>query len=321
MELTKKKTNEWALILQDWTDEIRAVSGNADSGILFDNNKQAEYKKYLDFYAWASDKNLSMLFAILHMRFVDEYRAMNRRLPTGVDTNHFWANNSRDLLKAIDTVERLDKTLKDTPYNFRVDEDFENSINICKTFLKKSNGSTIPPHTEQMPIYIELPIFIPVSAVVVVESEKMMAIDVEYVRGLYARTKNDFDQGKYDSVLTKCRTLLEEVFCYAIEKKGSEPGESGKIDKLFSQVKKLYNMEQSKNIDKRVNDLVNGLNKIIDSVSSFRNIGSDAHGVGSKRLTIKDHHARLFLNSTLTIADFLMSVVAAAANTIPEERK
>lgn len=40
----------------------------------------------------------------------------------------------------------------------------------------------------------------------------------------------------------------------------------------------------------------------------MRNINSDAHGVGSKRFNIKDYHARLFVNSAMTMADFILSV-------------
>ena len=59
----------------------------------------------------------------------------------------------------------------------------------------------------------------------------------------------DVSDGNYDSAITKCRTLLEEVFCYVIEKKGEAPSESGEIGKLYSQVKSLYSMHQDKDMD------------------------------------------------------------------------
>ncbi len=40
----------------------------------------------------------------------------------------------------------------------------------------------------------------------------------------------------------------------------------------------------------------------------MRNELSDSHGVGSRRINISEHHARLFVNSATTIADFVLTV-------------
>ena len=98
------------------------------------------------------------------------------------------------------------------------------------------------------------------------------------------------------------------MFCYVIEKKGEVPSESGEIGKLYSQVKSLYSMHQDKDMDKRINGLLSGLEKIVNAVAEMRNKGSDSHGVGSKRIRINAHHARLFVNSAVTMADFILSV-------------
>ena len=127
------------------------------------------------------------------------------------------------------------------------------------------------------------------------------------------RAIKDILDGYYDSAITKSRTLLEEVFCYVIEKKGNKPSESGDIGKLYNQVKQLYNMHQSKDIDKRINGLLSGLEKILSAIAEMRNKGSDAHGVGEKRIKIADHHARLFVNSAIIMADFILSVSEKAS--------
>ncbi|MBQ1219780.1 MAG: abortive infection family protein, partial [Peptococcaceae bacterium] len=46
----------------------------------------------------------------------------------------------------------------------------------------------------------------------------------------------------------------------------------------------------------------------------MRNASSDSHGVGGRRIKINEHHARLFVNSALTMADFLLSVEKNANN-------
>lgn len=146
-----------------------------------------------------------------------------------------------------------------------------------------------------------------------VVAPSVKTIDRSYITDLSDRAMKDVIDGNYDSAITKSRTLLEEVFCYVIEKKGEEPSESGDIGKLYNQVKQLYNMHQSKDIDKRINGLLSGLEKILSAIAEMRNKGSDSHGVGAKRINIADHHARLFVNSAMTMADFVLAVSEKAS--------
>lgn len=141
-----------------------------------------------------------------------------------------------------------------------------------------------------------------------VTAPSVKTIDRSYIVSLSNRAMKDVTEGNFDSAITKSRTLLEEVFCYVIEKKGEVPSESGDIGKLYLQVKSLYNMHQNKDMDKRINGLLSGLEKILSAIAEMRNKGSDSHGVGTKRINIAEHHARLFVNSAMTMADFVLAV-------------
>jgi hypothetical protein len=147
---------------------------------------------------------------------------------------------------------------------------------------------------------------------VFIEAPAIRSIDRDYVSSLAERINRDIDNMDLDSAVTKSRTLLEEVFMYVIEKRGEAPSEKGDIGKLFSQVKSLYNMHQSPSVDKRVNELISGLEKIVRAIGEMRNKQSDAHGAGSKRVVIDDYHARLMANSAIVVADFILSVAAKA---------
>ena len=133
-------------------------------------------------------------------------------------------------------------------------------------------------------------------------------IDREYIKNISSRALRDVEQNNFDSAITKSRTLLEETFCYVIEKKNETPSDSGDILKLYKQVRTLYNMHTDANTDRRINTLLSGLNSIISAVAEMRNKDSDAHGVGANRISIEEHHARLFVNSSMTMADFILSV-------------
>ena len=103
---------------------------------------------------------------------------------------------------------------------------------------------------------------------------------------------------------------------YAIESKGEIPSDSGDIGRLYGQVKSLYNMHQDRDIDKRINMLLSGLEKILTAIAQMRNESGDAHGVGGRRIDISEYHARLFVNSAMTMADFILSVEKSAINSI-----
>ncbi|MDU5257523.1 MAG: abortive infection family protein, partial [Eggerthella sp.] len=111
---------------------------------------------------------------------------------------------------------------------------------------------------------------------------------------------------------TKARTLLEETFCQVIERKGEIPSTSGDMGKLFAQAKKLYSIHADETTDRRICDLVNGLNKIVDSIGQMRNKQGDAHGVGAARVRIEDYHARLAVNAAANVADLMLSVANRA---------
>jgi len=132
--------------------------------------------------------------------------------------------------------------------------------------------------------------------------------DRKYINDIAQRAFIDIEEGHFDSAITKTRTLLEEVFCYMIEQKNMIPSESGNINELFNQAKGLYKIHTDPNTDKRINDLINGINKIVTSVSSMRNKDSDAHGVGAKRIEIKDYHARLYVNAAVMLSEFFLSL-------------
>lgn len=133
-------------------------------------------------------------------------------------------------------------------------------------------------------------------------------IDRKYIVDIAQRASNDIDSGNLDSAITKSRTLLEEVLCYLIELKEGTPSESGDINKLLNQAKELYRIHSDANTDKRINELINGTNKIVNSIAWMRNKDSDAHGVGAKRIELKDYHARLYANAAVMLADFFLSL-------------
>ena len=147
-----------------------------------------------------------------------------------------------------------------------------------------------------------------INSEVEIETPALKIIDNEYIKSISERALKDIQEGNFDSAITKSRTILEETFCYVIEKKNEEPSDSGDIGKLYKQVKDVYNMHTDGNMVKRINRLLSGLENIVQGIAEMRNNGSDSHGLGNKRISISTYHARLVVNSATIMSEFILSV-------------
>lgn len=141
---------------------------------------------------------------------------------------------------------------------------------------------------------------------------KVKVIDRQYIRELPDRIKDDLAHNDYDSVITKSRTLLEEVLIFIIERFTNECYKSnGDLLKIYQAVAELLNMRQKGDWDKRVNELLGGMYKIVSAVASMRNMNSDAHGAGSRRINIQEREALLVANSSMMLAEYWLAVYEA----------
>ena len=142
----------------------------------------------------------------------------------------------------------------------------------------------------------------------VIDIANIKLINIEYILGLKDRCVADFLSGNYDSVITKSRTLTEEVLIFILEENNIEIESKGDICKLYNQVKSLYNMRQDKSYKGSVNGLLSGLEKIIQSIAEMRNSNSDSHGVGKKRIAIREYEAKLMMNSSISFCEYILEI-------------
>ena len=178
---------------------------------------------------------------------------------------------------------------------------------ICETVIKQINGILYFGGNE-LEVMGKNFVLRKIGTTVTVAAPVIKSINRTYIADISQRALQDIADNNFDSAITKSRTLLEEVFIFVIEKKGEQPSTKGDIGKLYGQVKQLYHMHQVKDADIRINTLLSGFEKILSAIAEMRNANSDAHGVGAKRINLSDYHARLFVNSATTMADFILSV-------------
>lgn len=117
-------------------------------------------RDYLFLYKSVTNEKLRDIMASLHSDYIRLFGMMNRRLPTGAESAHFWADPSRELICIIEITIRLYEALKCSQYAFNIDKYYLEVIGKCREFLSGSGGSEIPEKMDAIILYHAKPIFI-----------------------------------------------------------------------------------------------------------------------------------------------------------------
>ncbi len=116
--------------------------------------------EYKELYKSVKNERLQLIFSTLHSQIITCFQTMNTRLPaTQTSNRHYWAEDSRQLLQAIDTSKRLEKQLKETIFSFEIESYYQQLFDNCLKFLESVCGSEIPIDMEKITLYYEIPIF------------------------------------------------------------------------------------------------------------------------------------------------------------------
>jgi len=138
------------------------------------------------------------------------------------------------------------------------------------------------------------------------ESEELSELLIEEQ---IQKCREKVESGDYSGAITNARSLIEAV-CTKIEA-DLDPnalGNDGDLVKLFNRVRKLLNLDPSRqDINDSLKQVLSGLSNIINGLAAMRNKMSDAHGVAYKP---SRHHAKLAVNAAKTLADFLFDTMS-----------
>lgn len=115
--------------------------------------------EFEELYETIKNYKLRILFSTLHSNVVSLFNSMNDRLPTKEKSAHFWADPSRELIRSIEVIEALERSLKNSDFAFSIEDYHRDRFAFCKKFLSRSGGSSIPPYTEKLELYYTIPIF------------------------------------------------------------------------------------------------------------------------------------------------------------------
>ena len=111
----------------------------------------------------------------------------------------------------------------------------------------------------------------------------------------------DFQIEEVDGIRIAMLYLSEPMLCELSQKFGC-------YQEYYWENSSKTNLSRWQYMDKRINKLLSGLENIVQSIAEMKNNGSNSHGLGSKKVNIPDYHARLALNSSSIMAEFILSV-------------
>lgn len=181
-------------------------------------------------YESFNHQKLSTIFSTLHHLITKNFKLMNDRLPTKENSNHFWAEPSRELITAIEAIRGLERALKNSKHSFGVDSYYDEILNSADSFLSNSGGSTIPPNMEKVILYYEIPIFVSIDTVTI------PAFNDEY-----SFLKQPVGSGSYASVYMYHDKFYDTKFAIKTAKKNISVDELKRFKIEFETLKNTFN--------------------------------------------------------------------------------
>lgn len=154
---------------------------------------------------------------------------MNERLPTKEHGVHFWADESRNLIFAIEIIREMERKLKDSPFSFELDEYYEKIVRKCEKFLRSSEGSEIPPYMDKIELYYSLPLFI---------KQDFIKIDGVEKSGKHAKLTL-IGEGSYAQVFSFKDNFYNKKFILKRAKRDLNDKELERFKREFTTIKSL----------------------------------------------------------------------------------
>jgi hypothetical protein len=142
-----------------------------------------------------------------------------------------------------------------------------------------------------------------------VEVEAPVNVDAashEYIEEQIEKCRQKMAGGDHSGAITNARTMVEAVLIAVEAKLVANPeAYSGDLPKLYKRVQRSLNLSPGADgLSDPLKQVLSGLTSIVQGLSSLRNSGSDAHAT---RYRASEHHARVAINSAMTMTDFVLS--------------
>lgn len=165
---------------------------------------------YLDdiyeLYDFVPNDNLRRLLASFHTKLNYWFTVINSDIRTVYDDEgnvqyaggYFHAQDSRDYLNLIDTIDQLKSKLSSTEYAFRFcNDNYDDAIRRCRRFVVKSGGSTIPDGFTPIEIDDLTPVFQMTKNIAITQDKQTVYAELKTIGGGSYATVFRYDDPNY----------------------------------------------------------------------------------------------------------------------------
>lgn len=141
-----------------------------------------------------------------------------------------------------------------------------------------------------------------------IEPETVSTIGHEFVSEQIDKCQQKIATDDFNGAITNARTLCEAVLIHIIETvEKVEIKNDGNISNLWTRAKKALKIDlKNDEIPDFVFQVLSGLDTTINGLAGLSNNAGDRH---ANKFNTKRHHAKLAVNSVMTLCDFLIDVL------------
>lgn len=143
---------------------------------------------------------------------------------------------------------------------------------------------------------------------ILVKTSQVDEINHDFINEQIKKCFIKLENWDYNWSITNSRSLLEAVIVEVIEKRSWDKYKNNwNLLKLFKDLKKIFNFDIKNNeYPESVVQILSWLDSIVNWMANLSNNFADRHA--NNNIT-KKYHAKLAINSTMTLSDFLLDIL------------
>lgn len=140
---------------------------------------------------------------------------------------------------------------------------------------------------------------------VLIQADTAKNINHDFINEQIGKCHKKIHEEDYNGAITNSRSLIEAIFIEIIERhEKKEIKNDGEIENQWKQVKKIMKLEIDKTtLPDFVIQILSGIDTALKGLAGLSNNAGDRH---ANKFSTKKHHAKLAVNLSMTIADFIL---------------
>lgn len=201
----------------------------------------------INLYRDISSDRLKKVFSKAHYEINNLLKYLNDRLPRGEYKGHYTAQESRLLIKWINTIKKMQYDLKESEVSFEIAPYYGEVLDKCKEFLNEFGGSPIPEGFVKTELILLEPVFFISKTISIVKGESRILYPIKPI-----------GEGSYAKVFKYKDEFYDKYFVIKRAKKDLTTKELERFKREYIEMKKLkspyvievynYNIEKNEYI-------------------------------------------------------------------------